>query len=84
MISVPFAALEKLLLELGFHAVAVPGTHLLFEHPEAQLEIALRPYKPTDVVAPHSLVYVRQQLDAFGILDREEFEEQLRQRSLVG
>ena len=46
MIKTTFATLEKLLLELGFQHRPVPGTHLLYEHPEADVLIALRPYRP--------------------------------------
>jgi predicted RNA binding protein YcfA (HicA-like mRNA interferase family) len=81
MIKANFATVEKLLLELGFQQHPVPGTHLLYEHPEAKVRIALRPYQPTDTVEPIVLAYIRGTLDGWSILERDEFEERLRERS---
>ncbi len=44
----------------------------------------LRPYEQEEPVEPAALAYVRRTLDEWGILDRERFEEELRQRSLIG
>jgi hypothetical protein len=79
-----FAALERLLVQLGFQASSVPGPHLLFEHAAADVHIILRPYKAEELVDPVALAYVRRTLDEWGILDRERFEEELQQRSLAG
>ena len=81
MIKTTFATLESLLLELGFQHQPVTGTHLLYEHPQANVRIALRPYQPDERVGAASLAYVRGTLDAWGIMERDEFEEQLRQRT---
>lgn len=78
-----FAALECLLHELGFQARSVPGSHLLFEHSGAGVHIVLRPYRAEETVEPAALAYVRRTLDAWGLLDRERFDDELRQRSLT-
>jgi predicted RNA binding protein YcfA (HicA-like mRNA interferase family) len=84
MSSAPFANLEQLLLRLGFARISVPGSHLLFEHTGADVRVLLRPYGPEEQVDAAALAYVRRTLDAWGILDKEQFEDQLRQRSLAG
>src|SRR6266540_1218066 len=84
MFKPSFAALERLLIHLGFQARSVPESHLLFEHPGANVRIMLRPYKAEEPVEPAALAYVRRTLDEWGILDRDRFEEELRQRSMAG
>jgi hypothetical protein len=43
----------------------------------------LRLYKQDEKVAPAALADVRRTLDEWGIMERKQFEEELRQRSLV-
>jgi hypothetical protein len=57
---------------------------MLFEHPGAHVHITLRPYEAEETVEPAALAYVRRTLDEWGILDKERFEEELRERSLAG
>lgn len=64
MSNPPFAALERLLHELGFQERLVSGSHLLLEHPGAGVHIVLRPYRAEEAVEPAALAYVRQTLDA--------------------
>jgi predicted RNA binding protein YcfA (HicA-like mRNA interferase family) len=84
MSRITFANLKQFLLHLGFSASSVPGSHFLFEHSGANVNIMLRLYQPEELVNPAALAYVRRILDEWGILDREQFEDQLRQQSLVG
>lgn len=83
MSEATFASLEQLLVQLGFTRPSVAGSHILFEHPGAKVSIALRPYQPDETVELTALAYVRRTLDEWGILGRDRFEDQLRQRSLA-
>jgi hypothetical protein len=78
-----FATLEQILLQLGFEVRTIPESHVLFEHRKVDVHLILPLYKPNEVVAPRNLAYVRHTLDAWGIMARDQFEEQLRQRSLA-
>jgi predicted RNA binding protein YcfA (HicA-like mRNA interferase family) len=84
MFEVSFAELRDLLEQLGFSTTVVDGSHVLFEHPEVNRRIMLRPYAATDRVEQAGLQAVRFQLDAWGLMSRDEFDEQMRQRSLAG
>jgi predicted RNA binding protein YcfA (HicA-like mRNA interferase family) len=79
-----FAALERLLLQLGFQARPVSGSHVLFEHAGAGVHVLLRPHSAEEPVEAAVLAYVRRTLNEWNILDREKFDEELRQRSLAG
>jgi predicted RNA binding protein YcfA (HicA-like mRNA interferase family) len=84
MCETTIASLERFLIHLGFSVSRVEGSHVLFEHAGANARIVLRLYKPDDDVEPAALAYVRRTLDEWGILNREQFDDQLRQRSLAG
>jgi predicted RNA binding protein YcfA (HicA-like mRNA interferase family) len=79
-----FATLERFLHQLGFNTSSVPGSHIVFEHPSVGVRIVLRPYQLEDTVEAAALGYVRRTLDEWGILARERFEDELRQRSRAG
>jgi hypothetical protein len=79
-----FASLDQLLVRLGFTKRVVPGVRVVFERPGTEEWIALRPYRDDDAVEPAGLGAVRSQLDAWGLMGRDEFDEQMRQRSLAG
>lgn len=78
-----FATLERFLLDLGFHSRTIPGSHILFQHPRADAQVALRLYRPEEEIDPVRLAYVRHTLDTWGILSRDEFDERLRNHSLA-
>jgi hypothetical protein len=79
-----FAALNQVLQDLGYTAQTVADSHVLFEYTEPNRRIILRVYRPEDPVDLAGLAYVRSALDAWGILNRDEFDEKLRERSLAG
>ena len=83
MIKTTFATLQEFLVQLDFTVTRVAESHYLFEHADPKAWLALRLYQPEETVAPAALAYVRHTLDAFGILDRDQFDEQLRQRTLA-
>ena len=78
-----FAVLKSFLEQLGFETRIVPGSHILFANAEANVRIVLRLYDDGDRVEPSGLAYVRHTLDEWGILERESFDEQMRERSLA-
>jgi len=79
-----FAAVEGLLVQVGFQRRSSPESHVLFEHPGAGVHVLLRPYQADEPVEAPALAYVRRTLDEWGILERGRFDEELRQRSLAG
>ena len=78
-----FAVLKSFLDQLGFELRIVPGSHILFSHPDVNVRIMLRLYEEGDKVEPSGLAYVRHTLDEWGIMEREQFDEQMRERSLA-
>lgn len=79
-----FVRLEQFLLSLGFVHVPVTGPYIVLEHPESEAELAFRPYQPDDLVEPMHLLLVRHTLDMWGLMSREEFEEELRGLAVAG
>ena len=84
MHEVSFADLKGLLGQLGFAPHVVPGSHVLFQAPEADRRILLRLYQAADPVEAAGLAYVRFTLDAWGLMGRDEFDVRMRERSLAG
>jgi hypothetical protein len=84
MSKLTYATLEQFLVDLGFQVQTIPESHILFEHPKKDVHIMLRLYKPDEIVASYGLAHVRHTLDTWGILDGDQFDEQIRQRSLAG
>jgi hypothetical protein len=85
--DVPFAALRKLLLDLGFVEKVVPGSSsvpvpaLVFGHAESGAVFIFRQYRPQDRVSLMDLRGVRKQLDLRGLLSEEGFDAALRKAS---
>jgi predicted RNA binding protein YcfA (HicA-like mRNA interferase family) len=84
MPRVSFAALEQVLVGLGFTVRKVPGSHTWFEHPGSNTRILLPPFRQEETVDQGNLVAVRRHLDEKGLMPRARFDELLRERSLVG
>ena len=78
-----FAVLRSFLDQLGFEMRIIPGSHILFTNTEVNVRIMLRLYEDGDKVEPAGLAYVRHTLDEWGIMEREQFDEQMRERSLA-
>jgi len=82
MIRPTFGVVNRLLTDLGYTSTTIPGSHILFEYPQPNRKIVLRPYDhPDDPFDLAELAYVRSALDAWGFLDRDEFDETIRERS---
>ncbi len=70
-----FSALRRLLSELGFREVPVKKPFIGFEHeddPDAWFEFPA--YRGNARVAPHHLAAVRFQLDAWGLMEADDFD----------
>ena len=78
-----FAVLRSFLDQLGFEMRIIPGSHILFTNTEVNVRIMLRLYEDRDMVEPAGLAYVRHTLDEWDIMGREQFDEQMRERSLA-
>jgi hypothetical protein len=85
--DLPFSALRKLLLELGFEEKTVPQSAenpvpgIAFHHAESDCFFVFRQYRPQDRVSMLDLVGVRSQLDWRGLLSPEAFDAALRKAS---
>jgi hypothetical protein len=62
----------------------VPGSRIWFEHAATNTRILLPPFADDEHLDPGNLAGVRRLLDERGLMDRERFDELLRERSLVG
>lgn len=74
MKTVPFADLECLLLEHGFHRVPAQGTQLVYRNTIEDALMVFPPYEPTKAILPRHLFATRTQLDALGLLSATEFD----------
>jgi hypothetical protein len=79
--DLPFAALRKLLLDLGFVEKVVPGSSIIFGHAASDTVFLFHPYRPQDKVSMMDLMGVRRQLDLRGLLGEEAFDALLRKAS---
>ncbi len=85
--DLPFAALRKLLIDLGFvekplpvsSVVAVPS--LVFRHPDSDAVFLFRAYRGQDKVSMMDLVGVRSQLAQRGLLSEAAFDASLHKAS---
>ncbi|HEX5273566.1 MAG TPA: hypothetical protein VFW33_23885 [Gemmataceae bacterium] len=85
--DVPFAAIRKLLLGLGFIEKALPpdDTHdvpgIVFGHLPSRAVFEFPAYRPKDRVSMADLVMVRRQFDWRGVMSEEAFDAALRKAS---
>ncbi len=78
IITVTMAALERVLLELGYIKRVVANSHLRFEPSEQQGGVILLPlFKADEVVPSIDLLMAEVTVDNWGIADRETFERML-------
>jgi hypothetical protein len=79
--ALPFAALRRILLDLGFEERVLPSSHLAYYHEPSDTLILLRAYQPGDALSMPDLVAVRKQLDAHGVLSADAFDARQRKVS---
>jgi hypothetical protein len=75
--------IQRILLDLGFQARPVPGSHVLFELPGTETWVLLRPYREDEVVWPPNVLGIRGLLESKGILPGERFDELVKEHSLA-
>jgi hypothetical protein len=78
-----FGTLRQVLLDLGFQTTTMPKGHIRFDHAPSDTLVILRSYKEHEPVDEGNLVGIRRLLDEKGVIDREKFDELLRERSLA-
>lgn len=71
--SVTFGSLRHLLTNLGFREIAVRKPFIGFQHDTSDVWFMFPPYQDDDLVMAHHLLPVRIQLDAWGLLAAEDF-----------
>jgi hypothetical protein len=79
--DLPFAKLQKLLLDLGFVEKALPDSSIVFGHAASDTVFLFRHYRPQDKVSMMDVAGVRSQLDLRGLLGEEAFDALLRKAS---
>jgi hypothetical protein len=79
--AVSFAALQRVLEDLGFVRKKVGGPQVVFEHAPSATVFLFRAYQARDPVAAADLIGVRRILDEKGVIDPAALEERLHQPS---
>ena len=79
--NLPFLALRRLLLDLGFEEKEGSAPHIVFEHDASDTVLILRTYQPQEQVSWPDLITVRKQLDERGLLASDSFDTLLRKAS---
>ncbi len=79
--NLTFAALRRILLDLDFEEIVVPGSHIGFKHAPSGAVMMFRPYKPNERVGLADLLSVRRELDERGLLSADSFDARLRKVS---
>ena len=79
--DLPFAALRRILLDLGFEEKGLPSSHLAYYHQASDTLVLLRAYQPADLVSVPDVIAVRSQLDTHGVLSADAFDARLRKAS---
>ncbi len=76
--TITFARFDAILAELGFRKQVIPGSHVNYRHPGLKTPLVVRLHKPKEMVPSYVLLGTRVELDNFGIIAAEEFEELLK------
>ena len=71
---VPYAVLERTLVQLGFQKHVVPTSHIFFDRIDSAALIALPEFSGSATVPLRNLVAARSTVDDFGIANRATFE----------
>jgi hypothetical protein len=77
--SLTYAALQKLLHQLGFTETVVPGSHVVGNHPQPNTLLMYRDYRATDSVSWADRTATRRFLDLRGLLEEEAFDRLLQE-----
>jgi hypothetical protein len=83
MLRAKFSTLRHILEDLGF-TMQANEKRVRFDHAPSKTWFLYPPHEDDKEVSPADLVAARYMLDMKGLLPRDEFEEQLRQRLVAG
>jgi hypothetical protein len=72
--NVPFAELQRLLVELGFQVADDVTDHYRYEHTASDTVFQFRRYRPQELVNLPNLIMVRRILDERGLLEAHQFD----------
>jgi hypothetical protein len=81
LIQTTFGTLRQVLLELGLQIEETPGSTCRIDHPDSGLIFLMRPHADEELVWHANIAAIGYQLDARGVIEREDFEGLLRQAS---
>jgi hypothetical protein len=76
---VTYVSLQKLLHQLGFTETVVPGSYVVYNHPEPNTLLMYRDYRATDLVSWADLTSTRRFLDLRGLLAEDAFDRLLQE-----
>jgi hypothetical protein len=79
--DVPFAAIRKVLLDLGFVETVIPGSHILFRHEPSGMVFMYRLYRRNERATLVDVRSTRKHLDEGGLLAAEGYDARLRKAS---
>jgi hypothetical protein len=82
--KVTFGEIHRLLDGLGFVQIPARRPAVLFEHKPSDTLLIFRPHRPGEQADAVTVSVVRKMLDEKGLLDREDFDEALREASANG
>jgi len=76
--AITYGDLEDTLLSFGFQLSVTPEKYRLFRHPHSEAVVMLPEYRRARAALQTHIVSVRGTLDGFGFLDRDEFDDVVR------
>ncbi len=76
--AVSYGDLERTLRSFGFEMMEVPNSHRVFSHPHSEAAVLLPLYDRKKPASQIHYAMVRSTLDAFGFLERDEFDDVVR------
>jgi hypothetical protein len=76
--AVTYGDLEDTLRSFGFNVKEVPSSHYAFNHPNSKAVVLLPLYERKKPASQIHYAMVRSTLDGFGFLDRDEFDDIVR------
>jgi hypothetical protein len=76
--TIKYGDLEDALLSFGFQLSVTPEKFRLFRHPQSEAVVMLPAYRRDRAALQTHIVSVRGTLDGFGFLNRDEFDDVVR------
>jgi len=82
--QIPFSTLRRYLEGLGFVTHVGAGGFIMCEHAESGCKLYYPAFRDNDIVPALHIGITGKFLDEFGLVERDDFEDQLRQHSIAG